>query len=201
MKTITFCLILLFAVLASSGQAQEHPFLSHFGLTEVSGGVRLDWTMNSGSTCFGIQILRSFDGLNFEQIGAISGECGSVSEPVDYEFLDERPEAFRTHYYRLELGVNGPSSIQTILVDQVIQGESIVLYPDGERHVIVYTRIPLNEDALLTVHDIRGQRLVSTRVKDGYRIRLDNGLRPGGIYIFRVEHEGRVISGKFLGAG
>ena len=105
--------------------------------------------MFSGSTCFGIQIMRSFNGVDFEQVGAINGLSGSISAAVDYEYVDEAPEAFRTHYYRLILGLNGPSSMQDIVVEQVLDEESIVLYPDGQSHVIVYSRLPLDAEVSL----------------------------------------------------
>ncbi len=55
------------------GFAQEHPFLSKFDLKETVGAVTLEWMVISGNTCFGIQVLRSFNGLGYVQIGEIGG--------------------------------------------------------------------------------------------------------------------------------
>jgi hypothetical protein len=110
-------------VVVMQAMAQEHPFLGRFELREGEGQVFLDWTMNAGSTCDGTVILRSTDSLHFEPVGIISELCGDILRPVDYRFVDEDPGELRTLYYRLDLGINGSSSVRRIDLKRLTSAE------------------------------------------------------------------------------
>lgn len=190
--------VLIFVSLFAAGQpaiGQEHPFLSVFDVRPGFGAVELDWTMTSGNTCFGISILRSFDGLNFEAIGKIEGLCGHLSEPVDYSFVDESPEPFTQHFYRLELGVNGPSSIQSLYFDQIVDHDQLVVYSDMDGEPSIYLRIPMDGEVLLTIYDTSGKLILSTESANGNRISIPQGYGRRGGMVYSVLYNGRRYNG------
>ena len=191
-------LVILFCLLLSTfqGSAQEHPFLSKFEVRESFGSVRVEWVMISGNTCFGIQILRSFNGVDFEEVGEIEGLCGSIEDSVEFNFVDETVVQFATHYYRLELGANGLSSIQDIFVDQVTVSDAIVVYPTGVDFVYVYAAVPSNADVLFTLLDIQGREVQVGVMPNGSKMRIDKGLKPGSIYIYKVDYMDLSFRGK-----
>ena len=111
MKT-TIKYILLICFLISKciiSFAQYHPILDNFIAIVSNEKIYLHWTITSGSTCNGMKVFRSTDTLNFTEIEDISGICGSTTTPVSYNYSDYAPIPNKTNYYRLELGVLGPS--------------------------------------------------------------------------------------------
>lgn len=96
--------ILIVLVIVQSSKAQQLNVYRDFFATQVDEVVRIDFTLLSGTTCFGIHIYRSTDSLNFYEIGDIPGSCGSPSEPVSYAFIDRDPVPNVKQYYRLNFG-------------------------------------------------------------------------------------------------
>jgi hypothetical protein len=134
--------------------------------------------------------------LVFEQIGEIEGLCGNVSEPVDYQFRDTSPATFRTQYYKLELGLNGPSSVQEIYFDQLRQQDQLVVYDNNGGGAEIYLRIPTTAEVELLLYDVFGKLILSERIGSGYRIRLPRPLESSGIYLYSVNYNGRKYSGR-----
>ncbi len=186
----------LYLVLASLGYAQEHPFLSKFEVKESFGSVSVEWTMISGNTCFGIDILRSFNGVDFEKVGEIAGLCGSIEDSIEYDFMDTTVVQFTTHYYRLELGINGLSSIQEVFVDQVTVSNDIVIYPTGEDFVYVYAAVPPNSDVQFALYDIQGREVQLGVMQNGSKMRIEKGLKRGAAYIYKIGYKELSFRGK-----
>lgn len=178
--------------------AQEHPFLSRFELQELQGAVRVEWTMIGGNTCFGIQIKRSLDGLNFEEVGRIEGLCGNVNEATNYSFVDTTPVSLVNHYYQLELGLNGQSSVQELVFDQVVGTSSIVVYPESSQGIVIYSALPLDLSARFELYDMDGSVLTSGTVPEGNKIQLNKAMRAGSIYVYRILQNGVEVRGKLF---
>lgn len=194
MYRILFILLIVFPAQLCTGQ--EHPFLSHFSVSEGYGNVRLDWTMTSGNTCFGILIMRSLDGIVFDRIGEIDGLCGNISEPVDYVFTDEFPVQFSELYYRLELGVNGPSSIQSIYFDQLVNTDQLVVYSDQSGGPFIYLDLPSSSNLVFELYDIMGKMLFSKNHIYNDRIELSYPLSASQIYIYSIGDGDRKFNGR-----
>ena len=88
--------------------------LDRFTAQQVNNEVLLNWTIKSGFTCNGIEILSSSDSLNFTNIGKIEGICGAVDEPISYTFSHKAPAQNKINYYRLELGGVGSTEIISV---------------------------------------------------------------------------------------
>ena len=105
-------LIILFSLFLTCFHAQGD-IVANFRLAVSSGQVLLSWDLVAGNTCDGISILRSADGVNFQEIELIEGICGSITEPIPYSFLDETPIAGFNHY-KIQPGLFNASEILAI---------------------------------------------------------------------------------------
>ena len=126
MNRLFYITTLFFSVFA---WGQDVTFVSSFELLEVHDGIFINWQIDSGYTCQGVDILRSEDGVDFEEIGHISGVCGSLSKPVAYSFLDEHPISNSNNHYRLKLNGHGFTEILNLyylIVILIVDFKSIV---------------------------------------------------------------------------
>ena len=59
----------------------QHPFIEDFQVSQISGGVFVQWTLKQGSICQGIQIeRRSGQEPTYTEVGNIEGVCGNVTQ-------------------------------------------------------------------------------------------------------------------------
>ncbi len=174
------------ALFALTSQAQDGIVQLQFSAIEVSGKVFLDWTMNFGQTCNGIDITRSTDNLNFSPVGNIQGICGSPTDTVSYSFIDESPIPNQVNYYRLLMGNLGPS--QTISVEIInLQGTGYQVRPNP---IVEEGRIYFDNDRSevhrLTLNSTNGSALRQLTTRNDF-FELNTSDLPAGIYIFRIE--------------
>lgn len=180
--------------------AQEHEALSHFTLRQGFGTVELDWQMISGSTCQGIDILRSTNGFDFELVGAIAGLCGHISQPVDLHFTDNAPLEFTTLFYRLNLGSIGSSSIQMIKVDQVISEDQRAYPVPAFDQVSLAFRVPPNTPVDLQVFNASGKLVLDKRGAIGPTLVIPVRSLDAGTYQYQAVASNQTFSGSFLKA-
>lgn len=175
--------LLLVLVLVQVAHAQQ--FLSHFSLASGQGKVVLNWTIDAGNTCLGIDIVRSTDGQTFTSIGRIGGVCGSLNEPVSYSFVDESPVLNQTNAYKLLLGLDLESEVLSVeIVDLGSAGYQIrphPVYQDG----ILYFENDLEEAHTLSIFQLNGH-LLSEQSSTTNQFILDLSSWPAGLYPFRI---------------
>jgi hypothetical protein len=172
--------------LALSGNAQDGIIQLRFTATEASGRVFLDWTMDLGQTCDGIDILRSTDGLNFMEVGNIPGICGSPFDTVRYSFTDESPIPNQVNYYRLFLGTLGPT--QTVSVEIIdLEGAGYQVRPNPvSDEGLVYFNNPRSALFRLILFSSQGALIKSYTTRDEF-FQLNLADVPAGHYFFRIE--------------
>ena len=178
--------------------AQE-TILEKFTATEVNDEIVLNWTIEQGSTCNGIDIRRSGDSLNFELIGNIEGICGDEKKPVSYTFVDENPLRNQINYYRLELGSVGSSDIISIkYIDLGDEGYSVIPNPFFDESK-VYFENSNNESHELNIYNIEGKILKKDKSDDAYFTLIRNQMNAG-MYIFTIENleSDQLKTGKFI---
>lgn len=178
-------LLLLTLLVGQNALAQQ--FLSHFSLSSGQGKVVLNWTIDAGNTCLGINIVRSTDGQTFSPIGNIGGVCGSLDEPVSYSFVDDTPALNQTNSYKLLLGLDLESEVRSIdIIDLGSAGYQIrphPVYQDG----ILYFENDRQEHHTLSIFQLNGHRL-SEQTSETDHFILDLSAWPAGLYPFRVIH-------------
>jgi Secretion system C-terminal sorting domain len=178
--------------------SQVNSALGRFTATEVNDLVLLQWEMNSGNVCQGIEIFRSEDSLDFVHIGHISGICGSISEPVPFEYTDLSPVVNKKSYYKIQLGLLGSSQIISTYVSKP-GVDGFLLKPNPVNDIAT---IEFNNDngglTNLKLFDIK-RNLILEKETRSQSIILDLGLYDAGLYLFTINKEsGEVIKGKIL---
>jgi hypothetical protein len=91
--------------------------------------VHIECTIRAGNTCNGLRIMRSTDGIHFNQIGAVTGICGDERISVRYNFTDEKPLLNSFNYYQIEPGGFEVSETVSIYVSD-LKGKTILLFPN-----------------------------------------------------------------------
>lgn len=183
MKHIVYIITLFYSV---SFWGQDITFVSEFELLEVHDGIFVNWQIDSGYTCQGVDILRSDDGIDFEEIGHISGVCGSLSKPVSYSFLDEAPVANSCNYYRLKLNGYGFTEILNIYYLEV-PDKGVLTYPNPSRNEIVTVKFnnPNQEEMTVQLIDLNGSIFLE-RVVSSAGFQLDPSNLNAGVYQIRI---------------
>ena len=177
--------VLLLQVLLVSLSVQGQQFLSHFSLAEGNGKVVLNWTIDAGNTCFGIEIVRSIDGQSFTPIGTIGGICGSIDKSISYSFVDETPVGNQTNYYKLLLGLSAESEVISIdIVDLGSAGFQIRPHPVHQDGLLVFQN-STGEKHTLSIFQMNGHLLSEQQTQNDHFV-LDLSVWPAGLYPFRI---------------
>lgn len=178
--------------------AQEHPFIAAYTLTELEGSIRIDWTMQGGSTCNGQDIERSTDGVIFENVHRIAGICGDPSASVPFSWLDASPPAFSTVYYRIKLGFDGYTSVKSLVFDQ-LTASTQRFFPSP---VIDIATLALNigqgDVVDLVILDASGRVILERPGLVGSVQRLELSALPQGTYMFVAISSARRFVGRFV---
>ncbi len=166
----------LFAGYSAIGLSQElHPILDRFSAFEVNKTVQIDCIISSGSTCNGIDILRSTDSLNYEIIGNIAGVCGSTSHPVSYQFEDSNPQINAPNYYKLELGGFGFTGAIAITIRNVEEGKVQVFPNPANQLTQVSFKNPVNQKYQLSIRNLAGELIfIKETTRDYFDVNVAN---------------------------
>ena len=190
--SVHIAILIILTLSFSHIRAQDGIVQLPFSATEVSGKVFLDWTMNLGQTCNGIDITRSTDNLNFSPVGNIQGICGSPFDTVSYSFIDESPILNQINYYRLQLGNLGPS--KTVAIEIIdLEGTGFQVRPNPIVDVgRIYFDNDQSEEYRLTLISVDGLALRQLITRNDF-FDLNVSELSAGAYIFRIEsNEGLV---------
>lgn len=185
------CLGLSCAVVLACGgglpvAAQEHPFLAHYDLTELPGAIRIDWTIQGGSTCYGQEVERSTNGIDFAQVHHIEGLCGDPAIAVAYDWTDAAPPELSTVHYRIKLGLDGYSSVKTVQYEQ-LTSTTHVLFPNpagDEATLVLNTSFSGRMDVFL--FDGAGRQVLASTGGSGRSVALDLRSLAVGSYSYLV---------------
>lgn len=178
--------------------AQEHPYLQEYLLTELDGAIRVEWTIQGGSTCNGQDIERSVDGTNFNTVHRIEGLCGDPTYALPFQWVDREPPELTTVYYRIKLGFDGYSSIKPIFYGQLTETDQR-FYPsptfgDATLLLNVSATVPVE----LRIWDSHGRLVLARNGLYGPSIPLALHALPQGAYSYRADAQGRLFNGRFV---
>lgn len=163
-------LIVLLISLNSNVFAQKDTptIIDFFTVYELNGKVLLSWQINSGSTCNGIQILRSTDYSNFYEIGEIAGICGSSQEAINYNYTDNSPHTNQLSFYKLELGGFGASETLEIEVLDIPQDKVIIRPHPVKNSTKIYFTNPKSKVFKISIYDSLGNKIHIDTTKENY---------------------------------
>ncbi|MDN5350278.1 MAG: hypothetical protein PWQ54_1674 [Bacteroidales bacterium] len=187
--------LLVSLMVTSFLHAQPLPYLNTFSATEANGKVYLNWVIASGNTCDGVRVFRSADGINFDQIGEISGICGSPYSAVSYEFWDTLPLLNTTSYYKLELGNLGFSLVESLKVfDFSVKNYQIIPHPFARGGTIAFEN-PSFEIARIRIFNLNG-RLMWEDEQNGREFQISAGSLKAGLYLFEIVLSGKIVKAR-----
>jgi hypothetical protein len=156
--------------------------------------VLLNWTTASEIQNSHFNIQRSFDGVNFENIGKVNGN-GTTQEISQYQFKDLQP-ALGRNYYRLEqVDFNGSTHLSNI-VEIFVQPSSapLLVYPNPAKEYIQFV-LP-NTSAQLKIYDLTGKLIHERNFENQIQVNLTDF--SSGYYIYKIENESLNLIGKFV---
>lgn len=193
-----FVFILLFGFQHISFSQDDIP-LDKFSVEELNGVVSLSITISSGNICNGVQFYRSTDSLNYELIGQIQGYCGSISEPISYQFTDEHPVKNTRNYYRVNLGGYGYSNVISVdIIDLNKSGYQIRPNPASE-NVSIYFENKFKNNRTIYLYDLKGNKFYQNQTTEKY-VNFNVTNIPNGLYVFVIfdEKNQLMTKGKLL---
>lgn len=195
-----FQLVLFFLISTSSGMsnAQNEDVVLDLSATEFNGKVLLTWSVTQGNTCNGILVLHGTDGINYSQIGAIEGICGSTAETIKYQFTDAAPIVNQTNYYRLSLGGIGFSyPVNVDVIDAGDQSYIVAPNPVSSVSELIFDN-DNQEQVTITVFNERGE-VVHEMTTSEQSVSINREKFKQGVYFFVMKSEGALesFSGKF----
>jgi len=179
--------------------------LVSFSAEAVGDEVILNWVTASEVNNSGFEIHRSTDRISFETVGFIAGK-GTTTEKQYYTFSDVNPVTENSYYRLNQIDHDGSSSLSDVIEVGRLQPLNYQLSqnhpnPFNPSTVIRFT-IPETVYAELKVYNSNGEvikMLVKGQVQAGeHRVTFDAGGLPSGMYIYRLEANGRTLSGKMI---
>lgn len=192
-------LLIVFGFLGNSAFGQTEILVDNFSLMENDGEVMLTWVIKQGSLCYGVEIERSLDGENFEQVGRISGVCGNLDSPVRQDYVDTRPVLNRVNYYRLHSGDYIISPVIEIEVINLGNGGYVIKPNPIINSGQIYFDNPKHETFDLSLINQSGLKVFEAESFQEYFL-VDGKSIPPGIYYFLIVKRGDAsfIKGKLI---
>jgi len=191
MRILTLLFSLCFLIAFEHMKAQRNSALENFEIFEVYGKVQISATIKTGYSCLGMNFMRTEDTtVLFQSIGSIPGVCGSSTEPLRYDFVDENPPKNKTVYYRVQLGGIGYSEILNIRVIDTGKAAYLVSPNPASGFCNIYFKNESQNRHSLTLINRIGLTVMTVHsAENNFYLNLE-GLSPG-IYHFRVHEENK----------
>lgn len=190
----------LFLAVTTVASAQEHPFLADHQLTELEGGIRIDWTILGGSTCDGQEVERSNDGLSFSAVHRIDGPCGDPFIPRSYGWFDPAPPEFSTVFYRVKLGFDGYSSVKSVRFDQLVISDQLFFPNPANDQATLVLNLPASSRVDLQVFDAEGRLVIERKNHPGPLFDLELEALGTGLFTYLAISNERRFIGRFVKA-
>ena len=196
MSKLLFIPLLLLASGLTVAQ-ENHPFVKSINLFQQEDLVVLRWVIHGGNTCQGMKIHRGENEADFEQIGLISGICGSTDSDELYTYVDSSALANSYNYYRIEFGTKGFSEPEGLFFQQFGDDDILVLPdPINDRARVLFEN-DNHELAVLRVVDRNGAIFGELTTMNQEIMVNMNGWKDG-LYYFQLIVNDELKSGKLF---
>lgn len=194
MKRILNICLLLCIFLTASSQSR----ITYFYATALGDSVRLNFTIGSGTTCAGYNVLKGSDSISLFPIYVYGGLCGTTSSPESYSYMDYSPNKAVPNFYQILIP---PGDYSTILrVDMAATNTNMIIYPQPAEDVL--NIVILNKKNFyfeMKIYDRFGREMGDGKGTAAERITLNVSGFPLGIYAFMIiDINGNAYRGKFL---
>lgn len=157
--------------------------------------VNLVWKTETESNNDYFTVERSYDGLNFSNIGKVDGH-GTTTIPQDYSFEDRNP-CIGTNYYRLfQTDFNGNiDTIGTIAVE-VIPNIDASLWPNPANDELNLS-IAAQGEYWIEIFDMYGKRVTEPIESEAFQT-IDISSLTEGVYMVNIVSETKKVLKKFI---
>jgi len=195
MKIVHLIILLGFSILT---QAQNEEVIESFSAEVYNESVLINFRINSGYTCNGIDVLHSTDSVNFGPIYTFEGICGSTTQSIAYEYTHENPVKNSKNCYRLYLGGPGFSWVINVLVIDLTNSSLVKPNPLISTSELIFENNAFTEHQLV-ISNMYGQ-IVFSETTNGNSFILYRNDFVQGVYdysIIDLEKENR-ITGRLI---
>jgi hypothetical protein len=148
----------------------------------------LNWITVSEKDNDYFDVMRSFDGVNFEKIGSVDGAGNTVAEQT-YKFIDEDIRTGITYYQLEQVDFNGSRTKSKVIALNRSQDENGILSvwpnPTNDQLYIELNVDNIHENETIVLLDSRGNNVHRERLTDaGYsQVQIDMNNLSSGVYI------------------
>jgi hypothetical protein len=172
---------------------------NYFNAKIIGDAVALNFELRQGSVCFGIQIERRDAFSNFEQIGVISGVCGSEDQPESYVFTDNQPLLNQRSFYRLIFNGIGQSSELEVFMPGFNKADFVVAIEPSAQQLAIFFRNPLEKPVQLNLFSLSGELIYQAFNQSSY-ILLPTTIFKEKFFVFHIisEDQNFYVSGKIM---
>ncbi len=195
MKIVHFIIFLGFSFIS---QAQNEEIIESFSAEVYNESVLINFRINSGYTCNGIDVLHSSDSVNFSPVNTFEGICGSTTESIAYEYTHANPVKNIKNYYRLYLGGTGFSWVINVLVIDLTNSSLIKPNPLLSTSELIFENNTIT-DHQLVISNMYGQ-IVFSETTNGSSFLLSRNDFVQGVYLYSIidKEKGNRITGRLM---
>ncbi len=182
--------------------------LAEFYAVPAENGVELTWQTAAEINCYGWQVQRASQALNYQDISPFIPGFGSSQEPHDYSFSDQTIEPGLSYNYRLkqidlEGSITFSPPVDVAVPALAAEFRLVGAHPNpfNPTTTISY-KLQAASCVSLKVYDAAGSlvaELVGGRREVGsHEITFDGSGLPSGVYYYRLTAGTDVASGKMV---
>ncbi|MFN8395856.1 MAG: T9SS type A sorting domain-containing protein [Bacteroidia bacterium] len=188
------CILCIMTPIGAWAQDND-PYLERFSLTRDDERVLLNWVTRPGTTCEGVDIMRSVDSTSYEVIYHVPGICGGPDDAFSYSFLDLAPVPNRRNFYRLGLGRLGEThsyGIDVVKLDQ--SGYQLRPNPVTDLSTLYFDNAD-RQSCELRIMSMNGVVVSALTTKEEF-FSVDASTLRAGLYVFQIRSEdGKALTG------
>jgi hypothetical protein len=167
-------------------------------------GNQLDWATRSESNNAHFEVMRSGNGVTFEEIGVVASK-GNTTDGHAYSFLDQHPLPGNNHYKLRQVDVEGKNSNSDVVVlsyegVEKLQWLSVGPIPTHDQVRVTFLA-DQDRDMQLMVVDLKGQIVQQRNVKalmGSNTVEIELGDAAPGMYFLRLQDQDNRLDYKLM---
>ncbi|MBP6639178.1 MAG: PKD domain-containing protein [Bacteroidia bacterium] len=156
----------------------------------LENDVRLDWITYGETNNRGFTIMRSEDGMRFEDVGFVSG-AGNASQTIEYSWVDAEASLDRYFYRYRQTDFDGTSRFSnTVELNRTVLQDAVDVYPNPfVNQIHIQLRSAPSTGTEVSLWSIEGKKLdtfVPNWTEDGLASLVVPTDLPSGTYLLRL---------------
>jgi len=151
-----------FAMFAIGNEGSVPVELNKFSAKEKDGKVVLNWFTYTETNCYGFEVERSKDDMNFNSFGWVKGK-GTTNIPQSYNFTDAEVSV-GTYFYRLkQIDIDGTFQYSQV-IEVIVKAPSMMKleqnYPNPfNKETVIKYDLPKSGRVIIQIYNLMTQRV------------------------------------------